>query len=307
LTSGNIVTRLPSLDQLSENEVLELIGAAETATVVRHSGEPPGPSAPDYVVNPADLTRVQAQEPVCIIDFDQSFSAGEPPKEMLGTMKKYLAPEAIYELRPGPKSDVWALACRLFRMRAGFDLFHDILSDSPAQAMGLVADALGPFPKRWADVKFDWCGWPVTDKTPPKEAEQAMPLEFGEGGIPLLDIIVDIWDELPYHSEKSENGANQKSESGLFWRPPGPRDGYVWGLVRSKGYEHLFTHISREEAECFHGLLRKMFTYEPDQRISAEKVTEHPWFQWSDSQCQGNSVHREFKSCEADERRRRVA
>ncbi len=41
-------------------------------------------------------------------------------------------------------------------MRAGFDLFHDILSNSPALAIGLVADALGPFLERWADVNFEW-------------------------------------------------------------------------------------------------------------------------------------------------------
>jgi len=99
----------------------------------KNSGEPLGPSAPKYIVEPIDLSRIDVQyvtEHISIIDFGISFFASAPPAEGLGTPYGYLAPEVIFDKKSGFHSDIWALACTIFEIRAGVALF-EMFSGSP--------------------------------------------------------------------------------------------------------------------------------------------------------------------------------
>ncbi|KPM45361.1 hypothetical protein AK830_g1175 [Neonectria ditissima] len=258
LTSNNILIRLSSIDDLSEDELSTLLGAPETAPVKRSSGQPPEPSAPKYVVNVVDLTRLPwgLHDCICITDFDRSFLVDDPPNDILGTPKKLLAPEAIYDLQPGPKSDVWALACTIFRMRAGYDLFHDLLSRSPAAALILVTSVLGPFPEKWAVVKFDDDGWPIQDsEVSTSEVNWEFVHAYKTAETPLEDLVSRIFDQRD--SKEVEPVTQAAITSPMIWRPPPPETGYSWTTIKSDGYEHLFTSMCEGEAICFRDLLSK--------------------------------------------------
>ncbi len=134
-TPSNLVLALsPTLHQLSKQDLLELLG-----TPVRDPVLATGPkttSAPEYVVEPADLAKLDPSyltTSLRVIDFDQVFCFREPPPPGippnpgfgLGIPIVSLAPEAIIEGAAGPASDIWALGCTLFRMRAGMQLLGD--------------------------------------------------------------------------------------------------------------------------------------------------------------------------------------
>jgi len=57
----------------------------------------------------------------------------------------YLSPEAYFESKLGFASDVWALACTIFQMQAGFPLFDPFIG-SVASILKQVVETLGCFP-----------------------------------------------------------------------------------------------------------------------------------------------------------------
>jgi serine/threonine-protein kinase SRPK3 len=64
------------------------------------------------------------QEDVFLIDFGQSFFAELAPAHyMPAAPLHYLSPEAYFDSTVSFASDIWALACTIFEIRAGFPLF----------------------------------------------------------------------------------------------------------------------------------------------------------------------------------------
>jgi serine/threonine-protein kinase SRPK3 len=64
---------------------------------------------------------------LCIIDFGKSFEASNPSED-LGIPEIYCSPELDW----GMGSDLWALGCTLFEIRAGsklFNMFDDDMDD----------------------------------------------------------------------------------------------------------------------------------------------------------------------------------
>ena len=96
------------------------------ATVRAASGESSGPSAPTYLVQPAAMAEIDVRwisEDILVIDFGQSFFSTQPPSKGVGTPMAYCAPELILDDEVSVWSDVWALGCTMFEIRAGAGLF----------------------------------------------------------------------------------------------------------------------------------------------------------------------------------------
>lgn len=70
----------------------------------------------------------------------QTVSFAKPPKpEKIGIPFSYRAPEASFESRIDPASDVWSLACVLYEIRAGDPLFYSMLGGRDEIVEDMVA------------------------------------------------------------------------------------------------------------------------------------------------------------------------
>ena len=167
----------------------------------------------------------------------------------------YCAPERIFGNKASKASDIWALACTLYKLRSGQDLFDDFLSHSKRGILRDIIEALGhpPAAQRHlfeeASVKFD-----DPEMTPEKGHEFKKLVEE----IGMNDTDDPEWVEM----------------GGDDWgtRKP-PEKVKRWGPM----YDPPHTQISKEEAAQFTDLLRKTIVYEPSQRLTAGEMARHPW------------------------------
>ncbi|EIM91651.1 kinase-like protein [Stereum hirsutum FP-91666 SS1] len=160
ITTSNILFRLsPAIQSWSDTYINAYFGPPEIEPVrlrPPHQDEPLGPHVPPELVAPiADsLMRdlMYVQESVVLIDFGQSFSIdsnGVPPKDYQpGTSLNYLAPETYFEGRTGFQTDIWALGCAIFELRAGFPLFEAFLGGAGDVVREWV-EVLGEMPEPW--------------------------------------------------------------------------------------------------------------------------------------------------------------
>ena len=101
------------------------------------------------------------QEDILLIDFGQSFTSFHPPtgyEPAPATVPHHCpSPEAHFI---GSPSDIWALACRIFQIRAGFPLFEaflggddEVLKEIMATRGKLLEPWWGAFENRhlWSD------------------------------------------------------------------------------------------------------------------------------------------------------------
>ncbi|OXV07645.1 hypothetical protein Egran_04590 [Elaphomyces granulatus] len=305
-TTSNVLFQLSiNFDSLSEEEVYALLGKPQTETVKRLSGEPPGPSAPIYVVDMPDFANIDPskllRQNIRIIDFDQSFYTTTPPTIMLGIPSNHMAPESIFDLKAGVHSDIWALGCAIFRLRAGYDLFDDFGDsgiNSHSDTIRQVVKTIGRLPAAWSHIPFDEDGLPVRNGKKPKKESRM--LEYEPIERPLLDSVSSIEDEpmgsptLDSITEQNNGeskailvpaevgGRYRNGCSELFWRPPS-LVGTTFTLeegkwVATEQEAEVLSKISHEEAISFHDLLSRIFTYDPMRRISAKELSRHPWF-----------------------------
>lgn len=287
-------------DSYEEGDVLKLFGHPQTAPLRTYSGKPPGPHAPDYIVVPLDFcsstTNLLSSE-ICIVDFDQSFTATGPPPERLGIPARYLAPEVAVGQPASPASDIWALGCAIFRIRSGDDLFFDYDTDSPADALRQIVKTVGELPGEWRQTRFDEEGFAVVEG---KGGEPFWSLEETRS---LEDRVRGIVDEPPglFINGRGEalEAVDMEPEAAMFdddaalrvpyvaalnsmvWRPTAVCvDGAYFTAYsdNTDGVLEAFPRISESEASLLVDLLSKVFAYDTATRLKAEELVAHPWF-----------------------------
>jgi serine/threonine protein kinase len=307
-TASNLVLAVsPTLHKLSKQNLLKLLGTPVRDAVHAATSGAKTASAPQYVVEPADLAKLGSSyltESLRVIDFDQIFGCRKPvprgippnPGFNLGTPIVSLAPEVIIEGAAGPASDIWALACTLFRMRAGMQLLgewhHNIASNVLED---IFDDTLGSPPTKWKKLQFRDNGWPVASPRSGTD-KKVTTHQFGQTSPdPDEDLkakVYGIWDEnrsrpnTPGSSRPgtpSRTGANSLPNSRtpspsapatkptIFWKT-NPHEVHHWGNVKGG-----FPHIHPDEAVQFLDLLKKMFVYDAAKRITAADILKHPW------------------------------
>ena len=315
ITTNILIELSDRLNSFAEEQIYAALGEPQREPLLRTPEAPPGPSAPDYIVDVPNFSisgHNLLEKKISVIDFDQSFPVDAPPEEMLGTPSKYLAPEAIFDLKSGAASDVWALGCAIFRMRAGYDLFEVFGTGARSNSIIEMARALGSLPEAWSSIRFDDDGVPIRNKYDDHDDgdnQEGTLLEFLPLEKPLMDRILKIrdprMDGRPATNRKRAlngnfNGSRQPSppvdaapaleceNSAWFWTPlPTPsitsvrKDNGEFEDIIDNGYEDQLESetqlISREEALSPHDLLAKIFVYEPSRRLTAEEVLRHEW------------------------------
>jgi serine/threonine protein kinase len=307
-TASNLVLAVsPTLHALSKQTLLKLLGTPVRDAVHAAGGGAKTASAPQYVVGPADLAKLGSlylTGSLRVIDFDQVFGYRKPvprgippnPGFNLGTPVVSLAPEVIIEGAAGPASDIWALACTLFRMRAGMQLLgewhHNIASNVLEE---IFDDLVGSPPTKWKKLQFRDNGWPVASPrsgTDKKVTTHEYGQELPDPDEDLKAKVYGIWDEnrsrpntpgssrpgtpsrpgsnsLPNSRAASPSGMATKPA--IFWRV-NENEVPHWGNVKGG-----FPHIHPDEAAQFLDLLKRMFVYDLSKRITAAGILKHPW------------------------------
>lgn len=231
------------------------------ATVTAVSGESSGPSAPTYLVQPAAMSEIDVRwisEDTLVINFGQSFSSTQPLSKGVGTPVAYCAPELIFDDEVSVWSDVWALGCTIFEIRAGAGLFMSFFG-GPDEILRQMVQTFGRLPDQW------WSRWGnryqfFKDVGKPREVwPNNTPLAVG---YPLRQHIQDIGAE-DECIENEDSIANDQEASTRLMEPKGIRP-------------------SDAEVDCIENLLGSILKYEPAQRSPVEIVTQHPWFTMTD-------------------------
>ncbi|RYP90065.1 hypothetical protein DL770_003804 [Monosporascus sp. CRB-9-2] len=302
-TANNMALRLiDGFNSYEEGDLLNIFGHPRTAPMRTYSGKPPGPQAPNYIVVPLDFssstTNVLSRE-ICVMDFDQSFTATSPPTKRPGIPAKYLAPEVALGWPASPASDVWALGCAIFRIRSGDDLFFDYDTDSPADALRQIVKAVGELPEKWRQKKFDEEGFPVVEGEGGEvfwSLEETQPLDDRVGAIvgepaglfingrgeALEAVDMDGEPEPAMFDDDAALRVPYPAALGsVVWKPTAICiDGSYFTAYSDETYGMLeaFPRIAESEALLLVDLLSKIFTYGPAKRIKAEELATQPWF-----------------------------
>ncbi|KAK9319816.1 kinase-like domain-containing protein [Lipomyces orientalis] len=152
LTSSNVLIQLAHVDSWSDQDVYERLGFPVTAKVRAWSGElNDKPCAPDYLVESANLSNLEYKwftEKVLLVDFGQSFFLKTSSPNNVAITVSYFAPEVFFEEKASVWSDIWALGCTIFEIRAGFQLFESFFDDSD-DVIRQIVETLGKLPEPW--------------------------------------------------------------------------------------------------------------------------------------------------------------
>ncbi|KAK0352859.1 hypothetical protein LTR02_012771 [Friedmanniomyces endolithicus] len=248
LTLSNVLLKLKSIDDWTEDEVLERLGTPSTQDLVAAPGTHPGDSAPRYVVEPASMPDAKYfTHDVLLVDFGEAFPVDSPPRpEDIGIPVKYRAPETFFESKVSPASEAWSLACVLYEIRAGDPLFTSIMGGRDEIIMQMVqmkGKLLGPWWSSWdgRSMFVDDDDEPLKERTNVAPRAQEYPLE---------GMIAEIGGE-------DEEEAFFGSEVSILE----PKD----------------TKVPPDEADSMRDFLEGALRWAPEERLSVAQMLRHPW------------------------------
>ncbi|KAI0785254.1 kinase-like domain-containing protein [Abortiporus biennis] len=252
LTTSNVLFQFSeSVKQWSDDQLYSLLGEPETDMIATIDGSPPGSHAPTEIIAPIDNASLSPlQEDITMIDFGQSFSLDNPPEGyMPATTIHYASPEARFESRISLSSDIWALACTVFEIRAGSPLFEPFLG-SEVDILRQTVQMLGKLPEPWWNTFEERRMW-FEDNGDPKPADVQK-----HAGVWLPAVKSSIREELRKIGTQDE-----------------PAEAYEGPMI-----EKIGTRLEEDEIELLGDLLEQMLKYCREDRITIQDVLNHPWF-----------------------------
>lgn len=276
LTASNVALKLASIDSWSEEDIYNILGKPETEALRRASGKEVPPSIPRYVVASASFHNVGPEwliDEIRLMDFGIAFFADDAPED-LGTPPSFAAPEIWFERAAGKSTDIWALGCCLYTIRSNAMLIEITWGGTPVECIGGMIELLGALPKKWDRLYFNEEGLPrPRDEI---KGEEGFPPWTVEGvneipQVPLSEIAANVADEYHGPPRIEDSAPREKLPHELEMEARGC---YItWPKAKPN------VVISPKEAKLFADLLGKIITWEPDERISAEELLNHPWFE----------------------------
>jgi serine/threonine protein kinase len=134
------------------------LGSPETKSVLSHDRSL-------LIIGPINFSRLSPslllKEDILFIGLYQSFSADHQPLHtiVLATPHLCLTLGAFFDMKVGIASDIWALACPIFEIRAGLPLFDNFFGSNTLIHKQIV-ETLDKFPEpepwwsAWAERRF---------------------------------------------------------------------------------------------------------------------------------------------------------
>lgn len=249
MTTSNLLLKLKTIDDWEENEIYQHFGAPVKAKLLTTSRSEPGESAPCYIVEAAGIPPAQfLTKDICLVDFGEAFQFEEPVKsEDIGIPFMYRAPETVFESKYDQFSEIWALACVLFEVRAGNPLFTNIMGRADEIIQRMV-QMKGKLPDPW------WKRW---DKRTMYFREDGQPLDdWPEGRVLAVQYLLE---------EMIGDIGSEDDDSAVASGPA------------AEMLERSWTKVSEHEREAIKDLLDGMLQWQPDERLSLEQIRKHRW------------------------------
>ncbi|PWY96163.1 serine protein kinase [Aspergillus sclerotioniger CBS 115572] len=170
LHTRNLAFDIAPMDNLTEDEVIKILGKPEIGHVHRNDGQSLGPGIPEYIVRPASTSSWPLSHTIKIIDYGESFSQQSVPRT-LHTPLEVRAPEVIFQDSLDYRVDLWSLGCMLFELFTGQPPF-DSLFTTPKIIVGqmqeITNDAL---PERWLGAWETMRGSTIMESSGPRLQE----------------------------------------------------------------------------------------------------------------------------------------
>lgn len=285
----NILFRLANADTWTEAQVYEKLGEPIRSEVLTESGIPPcDTSAPAYVVESPSMSTLLSPSllsgDITVIDFGTAFflSHRDPPlsssspsalptdedkkKEednipiAVGIPAAYAAPEVMFDNVASKASDVWALACTIFHMRAGFDIFESYFGGYD-EALGHMVCTLGKLPYSW------WRRWEGRKD----QFDDHRELCSGSYHVRTSSVKERVLET------GSVDAQDETDEERVKWARRHPE---LAALI-----EPRHARPSEADADSMANLLDSALKYQPEQRSSAQEIAGHPWLieEWQEA------------------------
>ncbi|KAK4554930.1 hypothetical protein LTR86_008078 [Recurvomyces mirabilis] len=249
LTLPNVLLKFKGTDGWTEEDVYERLGKPSTTALIPVTQSESNNSGPDYVVEPAGIPGANdLAEDIVLVDFGEAFSFDHPPKaEDIGIPLMYRAPETIFDGRYDSRSEIWALACVMYEIRAGDPLFTSLMGTKDEIIMQWV-QMKGRMPDPW------WGRW---ERRARCFEEDGRPRKVGPNGR-VLAVETSLEEKIGWIGTEDEGEA--------LLAAPGPELLEPYGAVVPDG-----------QAEIMRDLLDGMLKWRPEERVTIEQVLKHPW------------------------------
>lgn len=247
MTTSNVLFQLKDADSWTDQDINKQLGAPATEQVHTLCKEHSATSAPEYLVEPANVTTLEPRwftNRVALIDFGESLLTDSLSSSNggLGTPFSYSSPELIFENRVSKGSDMWALGCTIFEIQAGAQIFASFFG-GPDEVIRQMVQTLGKLPEPW------WSSWECRYTY---FNDDGKPKTHWPNNIPLAV-------HYPLRAQIEDIGADgDESVTSSMLEPPGSK-------------------LSELEVDMFEDLLQRVITYTPEQRLSVDQVLTHPW------------------------------
>ncbi|KAI3320448.1 kinase-like domain-containing protein [Xylariaceae sp. AK1471] len=272
---NNILLRVKDTRHITKENMVELLGEPTKEAVQTNLFRHPGSSYPEYIIRPANLSRLGVMNKPVIIDFGEAFPVNEPPEE-IGIPIEYVAPEARYGTAPNFSSDIWALGCTIAEMRIG----RSLLGDKDATYIANLEVLLGPMPEPYRSGFLE-----MLKKTRDEEGEDLLPawgkeVSNQDGALASLTPRED-YEQRMWSLEKCKQETGFKDpicarlahEQHWFEWPKKP-DGE---LDLNADTQKVKLKVPDEEVLILGDLLKNIFRYDPKDRLSIDGVLTHQW------------------------------
>lgn len=282
-----------TLGDLTEKEMEIYLPEPRRYQIVRageYDNEPRcGPHAPAYAVEPLHLTLEDEciTKAIAIIDFGDAFEVGKPMKQS-AIPDKYASPECQPEVgsQPSIGSDLWALGCTFTEILSGVTPFEFAGGFSFEELEG----KLGPMPEPHRTKFVEYCKGGYSS------------YRLHNTSTPTLHLLWDT-EMLERRRKKAfeEYGTEDmlhetlgreaiQSSPDVLREPPKTiseevftsEDRYKKPVVAEAEGTELGAIKRRLDLAAIPGavdLLRKVLRWFPEDRVAADKLLEHEWFE----------------------------
>lgn len=296
----NILLRLRD-DDFAKDDMDLLLGLPELEKVRREVSETdldndrdPGPHAPRYLVRPTSLEGLGVEDKVAVVDAGGYYHSADGEVSVHPDLPlAYAAPEIVYASPEDSvsrlESDVWALGCTIAELRCGKPLFGvGRYGGGEKKYLEDLEYLFGPLPNPYRSAQGALADEFIFEETHStlSEAGEQIPgnrIRNQEGcGSPWQPMSMSSEELVQSRKESfSNSGRSCPIEAAISQERHWfnfPLDGE--GQPDQSGDMVAYTQsIPDNEVPELGDLLRKIFQYDPSERISIEEVLQHPWFQ----------------------------
>lgn len=275
LRPQNILLRLRHMDHISREQMTDRFGDPDTEQVQTLNGTRQE-TCPTYLVMSTDLSSLGVTNEVAIVETGEHFHITDIPRQPELAMS-YAAPEDFLNFNPGLPSDIWSFGCTMAEIRAGRNLFGvGLFGGGEESQIRDLEYFFGPLPEPYRGA------WEVNQEG----ASDYHSIDGDETSLdgdekPLEPVSMSLAELLEERrAEADETGFSDTVEAAISTKRSWfnfPLDEQGNPVLDAEPIQASH-QIPKGEVPILGDLLRRIFKYNPNERISTLDILNHEWF-----------------------------